>query len=440
MDVKAINSFLSSSLGEKPVPGLFPNLDILRSLPFRFERDFGLSTLPTDPGLILIRGGRQLGKSTWVEEQVLKSFTEHGPQSVFYLNGDYITNKEHLEELIVHLLGLYHENSEKPAPRLFIDEITAIKDWQIVLKRLYDAGKTRNILIITTGSHAQDLRHGTERLPGRRGRLDRTQYLFPPLSYSEFLQGTASFFGDQSINAYMICGGSPLAVNELAHVGQVPEFVYALTLEWLLGECARADRSRNTLTWLAQSLWKIGANPISVNQLARDAGVANNTVIQGYLDVLMNCLVLATAYSTNPMNMRPVPRKSAKYPWINLLAAWSFLPERPNTLAGCESLPENIKGSAWEWLVGQELWRRAAVGGAPTPEVMAFHRDQSHEIDFLCKDDLCIEVKSGATSALEFSWFHRSFPKKRLLVVSKSEFEARTIQGVTFEQFLLEKV
>lgn len=44
--------------------------------------------------------------------------------------------------------------------RLFIDEITAVADWERGLKRVIDRGELRSVLVVTTGSRATDLRRG----------------------------------------------------------------------------------------------------------------------------------------------------------------------------------------------------------------------------------------------------------------------------------------
>ena len=59
--------------------------------------------------------------------------------------------------------------------RLFIDEITALPQWEVAVKRLADRRVLRDVLLVTTGSRATDIRRGSE-LPGRKGKLARTDY------------------------------------------------------------------------------------------------------------------------------------------------------------------------------------------------------------------------------------------------------------------------
>ena len=68
MDILEINRLLSE--GKIDTPRLFPHLDELKLAPFTFRMDFGLEELPLEPGILLIRGARQYGKSTWLEKQL----------------------------------------------------------------------------------------------------------------------------------------------------------------------------------------------------------------------------------------------------------------------------------------------------------------------------------------------------------------------------------
>ena len=176
MDVNLINQALAQ--GRLDAPGVFPHLEQLARAPFVFPVDFGLPKLPQEPGVITIRGARQYGKSTWLEQQIRQTLQDFGPGSCFYLNGDEIPRAHDLLEAVQALVPAF--SSRAAVKRLFIDEITAIEGWTGALKRLLDSGSLREVLVVTTGSRAHDLRRGTERLPGRKGRLSRTAYLFTP--------------------------------------------------------------------------------------------------------------------------------------------------------------------------------------------------------------------------------------------------------------------
>jgi uncharacterized protein len=163
--------------------GLFPNLEAAPKIGF-FDWDFGLPALPEQPGIIVIRGPRQYGKSTWLEDQLRRTLQRFGPGSAFFLNGDYIAGPDELENDITALLRLFPPSTT--VRRLFIDEITAVAGWQKAIKRLADSGALRKVLLVTTGSKAADIQREAELLPGRKGKLARTTYLFVQMPYRIF--------------------------------------------------------------------------------------------------------------------------------------------------------------------------------------------------------------------------------------------------------------
>lgn len=435
MNVKERNNCLLR--GDLTAKGLFPQLEELKEQPVQFEDEFGLKSIPLAPGLILIRGARQLGKSTWIENTLRKVILDEGPGSAIYLNGDEILNSKTLFDEILFYLPLLSQKIK--VRKIFIDEITSIKNWELAIKRLYDSGETRDVLIITTGSKAIDLRRGTERLPGRKGRLERSNFLFTPISFKQFKEKCSDHFKENLLTAYLMTGGSPLAINELIRTEKIPEYVTELTRDWILGECAAQERSRNLLTWIIQSLLSRGGTPVPLVKLAKDAGAANNTVIRGYVDLLSDLMCISQVLPVDASTGAPLPRKSHKYHWIHLLAALSFHPSRPRTIQDFHNFSAEEQGRWLEWLVAQELWRRGAIQGVDQPEVQFYWQSDSHELDFKLTHSDWLEVKRGNFSPLEFAWFPSVFPKARLKVICNHEtIENRFLKTVSIESFLCE--
>src|SRR5258708_5934488 len=120
--------------------GLFPHLEVVPASGF-FNWDFGLAELPREAGIIVIRGPRQYGKSTWLEYQLRETLQQFGPGSALFLNGDYIAGPDGLESEIESLVTHFPEQAA--VRRLFIDEITAVGSWQKAIKRLADRGALR---------------------------------------------------------------------------------------------------------------------------------------------------------------------------------------------------------------------------------------------------------------------------------------------------------
>jgi predicted AAA+ superfamily ATPase len=320
---------------------------------------------------------------------------------------------------------------------MFIDEITAIDNWQMALKRLADAGELRGVLVVTTGSKATDLRRGTERLPGRKGKLGRSWYHFPPLAYKEFLRAGGDRLGPDAVLAYVLSGGCPVASAEMIAHGLRPEYITEMVRDWIYGEVAASGRNRSSLLGVFDTISRYGGNPCGQAKVAREAGLANNTVAAGYLELLMDLMCVGTATAWDAQKKQLLHRKPAKYHFINLLAAVSWHSDRPESVGDFKHMAPQVQGAWYEWAVAQELWRRAALKGEEFPERMAFWQGGGHELDFVLSGSEFLEVKRGASSPLEFAWVPRTFPGGYLTVINTQRFEAGFCKGITLEDFLL---
>ncbi len=434
MNFIEVNQALAA--GDVQSPGVLPKVDALQQQPVVLDVDFGLRALPEAPGLLLIRGARQYGKSTWLQQQIQHTVKAFGPGSAFYINGDEIRNQEELERSLKMLSGLF--SPKAVVRRIFIDEITAVKSWEQALKRLLDRHELPGILLVTTGSKASDLRHGAERLPGRKGKLHRTQYLFTPLSYRAFEAACRNHLPEADIlPAYLISGGSPPATLSLIEQGVMAPYVIEIVRDWIYGECSAAGRSRDLLLGVLQCLYRFGGTPTGYAKLAREAGMANNTVASGYIDQLADLLCVAGSLAWDASAGRSNRRRPCKFHFINMLAAVAWHPAHIRRPSDFRSLHEDEQAVLLEWSVAQECWRRAALIGMEMPEKMGFWQSDRHEIDFVIAPDQFIEVKRGRSGPLDFGWFAQTFPKARLTVISAARFETDHINGVTLRDFLL---
>lgn len=434
MNSLEINQALAA--GDVLSPGVLPKVKALANQPAVFQMAFGLDELPREPGVLLIRGARQYGKSTWLQRQIEKTVEEFGPGSAFYLNGDEIRNERVLEEELLTLAGLF--SSKSAVRRVFIDEITSVKFWEKALKRLLDRNELDRVLVVTTGSKATDLRRGAERLPGRKGRLSRTQYLFTPLSFSEFSRVCQTSFSKKDLlPAYLLSGGSPPAVLSLLDRGRIAPYVIEIVRDWIYGEFATSGRSRDMLLGVLECLYRFACTPTGYAKIAREAGMANNTVAAGYIEQLTDLLCVAPCPAWDASRKRVNRRRPCKFHFTNLLVATAWHPGHIRSPSDFHALPEGTQAAFLEWAVAQECWRRAAVRGDEIPEKMVFWRSEAHEVDFVLAPDEFIEVKRGKSGPLDFRWFPGTFPHAHLTVISSSRFETDRIKGITLHDFLI---
>lgn len=414
---------------------VLPQLAKLNNIQFVFNADFGLADLPLEPGVIMIRGPRQYGKTTWLQQKIFQTIDEYGPGSALYINGDSIKDRWHFAEELSNIANAFPR--KVCCKRLFIDEITAINDWEKAIKSIIDQGILDNVLIVTTGSKARDLRRGTERLPGRKGKLSRTSYVFTPISYKQFKDVCGKFFKKDTLSAYILTGGAPVAINALAEHNAIPEYITSIISEWVLGEMAASGRSRSSLLSLLEQLYKMALSPIGQAKLARESGLANNTVAQGYIEILADlmCVVPSRQYDFNKNHV--VYRKECKFHFVNMLMCITWHPKKPRTIQELNNLGVDLS-AIYEWAVAQEIWRRACIYEKDIPEQLLFWQTKEHEIDFVVpNEEIFIEVKKGKASPLSFNWFNKIFAKQQLQVINSTSFDSKYITGVTLEEFLL---
>lgn len=427
--------------GHIDAPGVLPHWQALKLAPYAFKHEFGLDKLPKEAGVIVVRGPRQYGKSTWLEQQIAETIQSFGPGSALYLNGDEIIHAEGLLEAIRLLAQMFRPGAE--VKRLFIDEITAIIQWEKALKRAIDAGELKDILVVTTGSKATDLRRGVERLPGRKGQLDRHHYIFTPISYAEFKRHCGSALGDMTLYAYLLSGGSPVAASAIATAGLLPDYVASITSDWILGEFAATGRSRSHLLAVLQGVYQFGGTPLGQAKLARETGLSNNTVAQGYIDLLSDLMCVIPAYAYDSDKHITLFRKPCKYHFVNMLAAMVWHPLKPRTPEALASMPSQDLGVILEWAVAQEIWRRLCIADPEgLPDHLHYWQSKTHEIDFVVvhhrRATDYIEVKKGAESPMNFTWFLKTHPHEILKVINPTVFETQRIIGMSLEAFFLE--
>ena len=114
-----------------------PHLKKLNSVKFVYESKLLEEENFLIPGIYLISGGRQIGKTTFLKQLILK----------------WLRDKTFLPE---------------QRQVLFIDEVNYIPDWDKSVKFIADAGMTENMSVILTGSDNRIIKTSMKRFAGSR--------------------------------------------------------------------------------------------------------------------------------------------------------------------------------------------------------------------------------------------------------------------------------
>ena len=143
----------------------------------------------TKGNIYILRGPRQVGKTTYLKNQVRKLISRGiSPRDILYLSLDFFNSRRELRNAIQYFLESRRDSTHI---YLLLDEITSIEDWNMELKFMADQGLLKNGALIATGSSAAKLKDKGELLPGRG--VEGNEYYIKPLTFREFALQSIDF-------------------------------------------------------------------------------------------------------------------------------------------------------------------------------------------------------------------------------------------------------
>lgn len=298
------------------------------------------------PGIYTIRGPRQIGKTTFLKLYI-KKLIEDGvkPSNIFFFMCDGINDRFDLIETVRSFFQMFEE---KPGEirYIFIDEITAIEDWQKSLKYLVDIGLLDNCLVVLTGSSAYDLKKSSERLPGRKGY--GKDLVYAPITFGEFLRNSGVDIKRKTIeeiltssvddlnrlylkNAflkeyflkYLSAGGFPKVIDDFLREGGITEMTKNVYKDFILGDAEKYLKARTNLLEIFRKLPDIVGQRFSWNSLVdlfTDA-VKSVDTIQKYFEYLGYSFILMNVFFVDISRKIIRPKKQKKtYPIDKVIA------------------------------------------------------------------------------------------------------------------------
>lgn len=145
------------------------------------------------PGVVYtLLGPRRVGKSTAVKRKIRELLDSgYPPQRIVYYTCDLLDDADALAGLIEAIYDEARPGGLLEGPDthfyLFLDEVSAVRNWQLAIKELHDTTRLEQDCLVLTSSSVRELRSGGELLPGRRGRaMDRDRVLLP-MSFRSFV-------------------------------------------------------------------------------------------------------------------------------------------------------------------------------------------------------------------------------------------------------------
>jgi predicted AAA+ superfamily ATPase len=404
-----------------------PHLRLFDAQPVRLAADFVARLDLRSPAIHILRGPRQVGKSTDLKLLVERALTEGiDARSIVYVALDLLEGR-HLSEMAATVRRALDLADRRAPGLLLLDEVTAVKGWQTAVKSLWDQGLIREDLVVCTGSSAIDLqRDAAERLPGRRrGGLD---HLVLPQSFGAFAHAidsdiplspgltVADLSGSDgeallremrlyapalaaALERYLRFGGLPAAVAEAAGGAREPSAeVKRVLWDSLLRELQRRGASIPAAHALLERVVRSLGAKVSWSGMARETGVPlgrgasppNHVTLRDYMELLAAGYFLFIAYFWRSGSQNNEISKDKKVFFADPLLHTIALESAPGLRIDTSALVENAVGIAL--LRRYEPHERLIESFVLPERLHIWQTARGGEIDFVCGPRLALDL------------------------------------------------
>ncbi|MBN1757364.1 MAG: ATP-binding protein [Chitinispirillaceae bacterium] len=378
------------------------------------------------PGIIVVRGPRQTGKSTFLRQYIQSSLSSGlPPENIGLIEAESLQSRQ---DLLGELQAF--RKAHDGFDLILIDEITSLPSWWLALKIAADAGTLANSLVICTGSAAHDLHEQADLLPGRRGRRYPVDFELLPVRYADVCDHL-------SLDDYFLTGGFPWAINEYLKLNFIPSFVYELYTAWIKGTLIRQRHSVHTLAPMLGYIVERSGTGVSVANLSRDCGIGSNHTAESYLALLEESFVILVSRWSEPGSNVDAPRKNRKFfpadPFLfHLFCDFGHSPESMFFASLARRESPQIMGLLVESLVAAELRR------SPTMLPLRYFLGRK-EIDFVGAEVLEVKYQNNV-DVREFEWMMSVVPKgmKATVVTKQTHGSLGNVRAVPLDEWLLE--
>lgn len=311
-----------------------PHLKKLTDIPLIYRSLLLDEPVFNNPGIYLITGGRQIGKTTFLKQLILDLLIKRKVDSkdILFLSGEIIDSHHILRRIISRFCD--ESSSHK---YLFIDEVNYISDWDKSIKYLVDSGTLDQISVILTGSDSRIIRTAMKRFAGRRGKADKIDFIFSPLTFKDFVclknkglkplckkiistplseQLTEYNIKHKELTVlfyeYLLHGGYLPAINEYAMEKTISKATMNTYIHWIIGDILKYNKSENYLFEIFRGIKATYNTPISWNNLSRYLSIEHHKTISNYCDILVSIHVLHIQQAIIEHKLIGAPKKNRK--------------------------------------------------------------------------------------------------------------------------------
>ncbi len=408
------------------------------------------------PAIHLVRGPRQVGKSTGLKLLAGRALAAHPAARVAYLPLDLLEDRPIAD--VAATIARAKALAGRGATLLLLDEVTAVPRWARAVKALWDDGTVAGDVVVCTGSSAADLvTGGAEGLPGRRG--PGRDFLVLPASFASFARatdplvprspglGVALMVSDQgagvlrdaerllprlaeALERYLVFGGLPAAVADAVAGERVPRpETQRIMWDAIEREVIRKGASGPALAALLERVVRSLGSKTNWSALARDMDVPlggrrtapHHRSVRDYVDFLSRVYAIAVVYFWKPgADSGDLSRDKKLYfgdPLLHLVART----HAPGLAFDVAAAVENAV--ALTLLRCYEPPAHQAAGFTAPARIHVWESARGREIDFVCGrkgsvDLVEVKYRTGADRRDTLS-MRNAFPSRPAVLVTR---------------------
>jgi predicted AAA+ superfamily ATPase len=340
------------------------HLSRLRAMPFRRRWPF----IPEAKGLYVIRGPRQIGKTSWLKS-ILAAYAKS--KDCFFLSCENVENNRELSLIL---------KSVRTAELIILDEVSFVEHWDRAVKHFIDGGY-QGILCVS-GSHAYDLEKGADLMPGRFDGGGEFHLL--PMTFDEFREARVQAGWDTGDHVtellqFFKTGGFPDAVASAGALGRPSSKIRETYLRWLKGDAKKLGKDPEKVVEILIQIFKTIQNPISFQTLAKKTSIGSPNTVIDYVRLLEASFAIRSLYAIDVGTGALRHRSDKKFYFTDPMLYWISC-----HLAG-ERTPEQANDALAETVAHEHLARLY--------DRIGFFRSKKGEIDFMQANKWCVEVK-----------------------------------------------
>jgi len=310
-----------------------PNLRRAAKQPFTYVSPLINVLNFQQPGVFMLTGGRQVGKTTLLKQWIAKLLTDGSiaPDRIIFMAGELIRDDAELRHVIT--AELPHQEGLQI---IIIDEVNYVKDWDKAVKFLADSGALDQTALLLSGSDSAILREAMKRFAGRRGKASQVDFVFHPLNFAETVllkepslknvidtcrkSGSTVDTPEYSQNLprleslfeeYLQHGGYLTAISDWIRLGKIETATFRTYADWLRGDILKHNKQEKYLFEILRGILRTYASQASWISLSKDLSIEHHKTVSDYTTILedMHAVRIVAALAEHKLDAAPKKAK-----------------------------------------------------------------------------------------------------------------------------------